>query len=81
MYLQEKEKRRVQEGKAMGDMKQKMADQEIIRNAEALRREKLETQAAKERVKAQIEADRKAREVQFKAVDILAQLSLVSESA
>lgn len=65
----------------MGDMKQKMADQEIIRNAEALRREKLETQAAKERVKAQIEADRKAREVQFKAVDILAQLSLVSESA
>ena len=65
----------------MGDMKQKMADQEIIRNAEALRREKLETQAAKERVKAQIEADRKAREVQFKAVGILAQLSLVSESA
>ena len=61
MYLQEKEKRRVQEGKAMGDLKQKMADQEIIRNAEALRREKLETQAAKERVKAQIEADRKAR--------------------
>ena len=49
----------------MGDLKQKLADQEIIRNAEALRREKLETQAAKERVKAQIEADRKARKVEL----------------
>jgi len=58
---QEREKTRVKEGKSMGDIKQKMADQEIIRNAEALRREKLETKAAKERVKAQIEADRQAR--------------------
>ena len=65
MFLQEKERRRVREGKSMGDLKQKLADQEIIRNAEALRREKLETQAAKERVKAQIEADRKARKVEL----------------
>lgn len=59
----------------MGDIKQKMADQEIIRNAEALRREKLETKAAKERVKAQIEADRQARKVQFYVVGMLATLN------
>ena len=47
----------------MGDLKQKLADQEIIRNAERMRREKEETKAAKERVKAQIEADKKARKV------------------
>jgi len=58
---QEKERKRVAEGKAMGDLKQKLADQEIIRNAERMRREKEETKAAKERVKAQIEADKKAR--------------------
>ena len=69
--------RRVREGKAMGDMKQKLADQEIIRNAEALRREKIETQAAKERVKAQIEADRKARKVKLLyVVGMWAQLNL-----
>ena len=49
----------------MGDLKQKLADQEIIRNAERMRREKEETKAAKERVKAQIEADKKARQDQF----------------
>ena len=63
LFRQEKERKRVAEGKAMGDLKQKLADQEIIRNAERMRREKEETKAAKERVKAQIEADKKARKV------------------
>jgi hypothetical protein len=50
----------------MTDIKQEMADKEIVRMAEERRREKLETLAARERVKVQIQADRdrKKREMQ-----------------
>jgi hypothetical protein len=39
----------------MTDIKQEMADKEIVRMAEERRREKLETLAARERVKVQIQ--------------------------
>lgn len=57
----EKEKKRVIEGKALSQMRSQVQDQEIKKAAEERRREKLETQAAKERVRAQIEADKEAR--------------------
>jgi len=61
----ELEKKRVEDGKEAGKMKQTMADKEIKQIAEDRVREKKETQLAKERVKAQIEQDkidRKERE-------------------
>ncbi len=57
----DKEKRMRQEGKALSGLKRDLEDQEIKRMAEQRRREKEETKAAKEKVKAQIEADRQAR--------------------
>ena len=57
----EREKRMREEGRAMTGLRKDLEDKEIRRAAEERRREKLETLKAKERVKAQIEADRKAR--------------------
>ena len=57
----EKEKIRVREGKNLTEIKQHMADKEIKLAAEERRREKEETRLAKERVRAQIEADKMAR--------------------
>jgi hypothetical protein len=57
----DREKRMREEGKGLTELKKQMADQEIIRNAEERRREKKETEAARERVRKQIEADRQAR--------------------
>ena len=57
----EREKKRVEDGKAMGSIKQQLADQEMMKIAEERRREKIESQLAKERVKAQIEQDRRDR--------------------
>jgi hypothetical protein len=51
----EREKKRIEEGKKMTDIKQEMADKEIIRMAEERRREKLETLQAKEKIKLQIQ--------------------------
>ena len=45
----------------MGSIKQQMADEEMKKIAQERRREKQENQLAKERVKAQIEQDRKDR--------------------
>eukprot|EP00095_Tigriopus_kingsejongensis_P007940 snap_masked-scaffold169_size292178-processed-gene-1.21 protein:Tk07940 transcript:snap_masked-scaffold169_size292178-processed-gene-1.21-mRNA-1 annotation:"ubx domain-containing protein 1-b" len=58
----ERERRRIEDGKAMGSIRDQLEQQEMSRIAEDRRREKLDTQRAKERVKAQIEADRRARQ-------------------
>merc|ERR1712126_18202 len=60
----EKEKRRVQEGKAITGLKAQLEEQQMKKIAEERRREKVETQKAKERVKAQIAADRAAKKEQ-----------------
>merc|ERR1711951_123570 len=60
----EKEKRRVQEGKAITGLKAQLEEQQMKKIAEERRREKIETQKAKERVKAQIAADRAAKKEQ-----------------
>ncbi len=57
----EKERRMRQEGKALSGLKREIEDQEIRRLAEERRREKEETRLHKERIKAQIEADKQAR--------------------
>ena len=51
----EREKRRLEDGKKMTEIKQDMANKEMIRAAEERRREKLETLAVKEKVKLQIQ--------------------------
>ena len=57
----EREKRMRHEGKAITGLKKELADKEMIRAAEERRREKRETELAREKVRAQIEADRQAR--------------------
>lgn len=57
----EREKKRVEDGKAMYQIRDQLQRDEMKKIAEERRREKLETQRAKDRVKAQIEADRQAR--------------------
>ena len=57
----EREKKRIEDGKQMSALKQQMADQEIKKIAEERAREKRENLLAKERVKAQIEQDKKDR--------------------
>jgi len=56
-----KEKRRVESGKDMGEIRQAIAEQEIKKLADLRRREKEEEKKAKARVLAQIEADKAAR--------------------
>merc|ERR1712107_875490 len=60
----EKEKKRVIEGKAMSNLRQDLNDQEIKKMAEERRREKQETADAKRRVMEQIEADKRARQME-----------------
>jgi len=57
----EKEKRRIESGKDMGEIRQALAEQEIKKLADLRRREKEEEKKAKARVLAQIEADKAAR--------------------
>ena len=57
----ELEKKRIEDGKAMSQLKQQMEDKEIMKIAEDRAREKRENLLAKERVKAQIEQDKKDR--------------------
>jgi len=57
----EMEKKRITDGKALSELKQKRDEAEMKKIAEANRREKLETQAAKQRAIDQIEADKRAR--------------------
>ncbi|UJR23750.1 hypothetical protein I4U23_026727 [Adineta vaga] len=57
----EMEKKRITDGKALLELKQKRDEDEMKKIAEANRREKLETQLAKQRAIEQIEADKRAR--------------------
>jgi len=63
----EKEKKRVESGKDMGEIRQALAEQEIRKLADQRRREKTEEKAAKARVLAQIEADKAARKAEKEA--------------
>merc|ERR1712242_409096 len=63
----EREKKRVQDGKAVNQLRQDLADQEIKKIAEERRREKQETADAKRRVLEQIEADKRARQMDREA--------------
>ena len=53
----DREKKRIEDGKKMTEIKQEMANKEMIRAAEERRREKLETLAAKEKIKLQIQVN------------------------
>jgi len=57
----EKEKFRMRSGKEVGEAKRRFEEQEMKEIAEARRKEKLDDQRARERVRAQIEADKEAR--------------------
>jgi len=57
----EKEKSRVASGKDMGEIRQAIAEQEILKLAKIARREKEEDKKAKARVLAQLEADKAQR--------------------
>jgi len=63
----EKEKRRVESGKDMGQIRAAIEEQEIRKLAVERRREKDEEKAAKARVLAQIEADKAARKAEREA--------------
>lgn len=57
----EREMRRIDEGKKLAKMRGEVSDQEMKKLAAERKREKMETLAAKERVKAQIEEDKRRR--------------------
>lgn len=57
----EKEQKRIASGKEMGNIRQSLAEQEIMKMAEQRRREKIEEKEAKAKVLAQLEADKAAR--------------------
>jgi len=61
----ERERKRIEDGKSMTDIKQKLEEQEIKKMAELKRREKMEEKAAKARVLQQIEEDKIARRAKF----------------
>ncbi|KAL0267159.1 UNVERIFIED_CONTAM: hypothetical protein PYX00_009507 [Menopon gallinae] len=61
----EREKRRIQSGKELGLMREKLKEEEMKRMIEKHRREKIEDQKARQRVKEQIEADKLARKMKF----------------
>jgi len=63
----EKEKRRIESGKDMGEIRTALAEQEIRKLADQRRREKQEEKEAKARVLAQIEADKAARKAEKEA--------------
>ncbi|CAL8080725.1 unnamed protein product [Orchesella dallaii] len=65
----EREKSRVAMGKELAEAKRRLQDQEMKEIAEARRREKLEDRLARERVKAQIEADKLARKAKLAQQD------------
>ena len=63
----EREKRRVEEGKGLSKLRQELNDQEIKKMAEERRREKQEAADAKRKVLEQIEADKRARQMEREA--------------
>merc|ERR1712141_309906 len=60
----EREKRRMEDGKAMSKLRTDIQDQEIKKMAEERKREKLATAEAKRRVMEQIEADKRSRQME-----------------
>lgn len=61
----DREKSRVAIGKELAEAKRRLQEQEMKDIAEARRKEKIEDRMARERVKAQIEADKLARKAKF----------------
>lgn len=64
----EREKKRMEDGKAMAKLKQEMNDQEMMKLAKERKREKKEAADAKRRVLEQIEADKRARQLEREAI-------------
>ena len=54
----------MEDGKAVSKLRQELNDQEIKKIAEERKREKMETAEAKRRVLEQIEADKRARQME-----------------
>lgn len=63
----EREKSRIKSGKDMSEARRRMEEMEMAKIVEQRKREKLEEKNARERVKAQIEADKAARKARFLA--------------
>lgn len=63
----EREKHRIKSGKDMSEARRRMEEMEMGKIIEQRKREKLEEKNARERVKAQIEADKAARKARFAA--------------
>lgn len=61
----EREKYRIRSGKDMSEARRRMEEMEMAKIVEQRKREKLEEKAARERVKAQIEADKAARKARM----------------
>ncbi|XP_077286057.1 UBX domain-containing protein 1 [Arctopsyche grandis] len=64
----EKEKLRIKSGRDMQDAKQRLQDQEMMKIIEQRRRDKVEDQKAKDRVRQQIQADKEARRLASQGV-------------
>ena len=62
--LSDREKKRMEDGKAISKLRQELNDQEIKKLAEERKREKMEAAEAKRRVLEQIEADKRARQME-----------------
>ena len=62
--LSDREKKRMEDGKAISKLRQELNDQEIKKIAEERKREKMEAAEAKRRVLEQIEADKRARQME-----------------
>lgn len=63
----DREKKRMEDGKAISKLRQELNDQEIKKIAEERKREKMEAAEAKRRVLEQIEADKRARQMEREA--------------
>lgn len=57
----ERERLRIKSGKDMQDAKQRLQEQEMLKIMEQRKRDKMEDQKAKDRVRLQIQADKEAR--------------------
>jgi hypothetical protein len=65
--IMDREKRRMTDGKAVSKLRQELNDQELVKMAEERRREKQETADAKKRALENIEADKRARQMEREA--------------
>jgi len=72
----EKEKKRVESGKDMGEIRQALAEQEIKKMADLRRREKQEERDARARILAKIEEDKNTRRLEKEAASKKSESSL-----